>query len=115
MHKIFCYGTLKRNYRNNRYLSGQEFLGEAKTVAGYILADLGLFPGLIEHTNDEVCGEVWQVNDKCLREIDRLESGLFERKSIKLQAPFDQDNIECYFYIGIGACRSPYLEVWTKK
>ena len=103
MPHVFVYGTLKKGFRNHFYLKGQKLLGRTTTVPGYILVDLGLF------------GEVWEIDEGCLFDLDILESGLFERKSIKLQVPFEgQDNIECYFYIGRGD-DLPYINKWTKK
>ena len=115
MPHVFVYGTLKKGFRNHFYLKGQKLLGRTTTVPGYILVDLGPFPGLIEQEDGKVFGEVWEIDEGCLFDLDILESGLFERKSIKLQVPFEgQDNIECYFYIGRGD-DLPYINKWTKK
>jgi len=91
--RIFVYGTLKRGYCRAANLVGQQFLGEAKTLAHYRLFDCGSYPGLVEAENGlEILGEVWTVDAACLRQLDLVEAveeGLYRRGPIKLQPPFD--------------------------
>jgi gamma-glutamylcyclotransferase (GGCT)/AIG2-like uncharacterized protein YtfP len=89
---IFVYGTLKSGERNNLYFLGnQTLMGQARTENGFRLYDLGQFPAMVEdHTAGSVCGELWDVNERCLLELDRLEGldkGLYERKVIQLKWP----------------------------
>lgn len=124
--KLFIYGTLKRGYCNNHILKeyNAKWLGKATTCPGYILIDLGCFPGLIRPTRkvsrkanskiggNKVFGEVWEVDDECLKRLDQFESGLYERGPIELMLPFEADNVESYFYIGkVGD--GPYFNKWT--
>jgi len=71
--KLFVYGTLKRGYWNNRYLSTSTFIDE-HILFDYALVDLGGIPGLIETDHpDGVKGEVWEVPDDAIPALDRLE------------------------------------------
>jgi gamma-glutamylaminecyclotransferase len=99
---LFVYGTLRRGQRNHRYLFGQEFLAEARTVPHYRLHDCGGYPGLVEDRSHDlaVSGEVWSVDDEALRAIDLLEEApiLFSRRQVVLeQFP---PPVWAYFYQG---------------
>ena len=53
-------------------LAGQEFVGEARTVPGFRLFDLGGFPGLVpvKADRDGVAGEIWAVDDVVYGPVD---------------------------------------------
>jgi gamma-glutamylcyclotransferase (GGCT)/AIG2-like uncharacterized protein YtfP len=72
---IFVYGTLKRGLGNHRFLDGQEFLGVAETSPDFRLFDGGAFPAMVEFpsTGVNVKGEIWRVDKKSKKSIDRLE------------------------------------------
>jgi gamma-glutamylcyclotransferase (GGCT)/AIG2-like uncharacterized protein YtfP len=76
--KIFVYGTLKRGYWNNDLLADAEFVGEAMTVEEFQMRDIG-FPLLIEpkskraRDRGRVKGEIFNVNERTLATLDRLE------------------------------------------
>ena len=99
---LFIYGTLKRGHCRAGNLKGQQFLGEARTLADYRLFDCGSYPGLVEHEEGlEVIGEVWSVDRVCLQQLDLVEAvaeGLYRRGPLKLQAPFGSQ-VETYFYL----------------
>jgi len=71
MTKIFCYGTLKRGHGANRFLDGQKFIRES-TIVGSIY-HLGGFPGYKETEQGVVHGEIYEVDDDCLRRLDSYE------------------------------------------
>ena len=102
--KIFVYGTLKRGHCRAHFLNGQTSLGPARTAEQYRLVDCGEYPGLIESTSGlSIEGEVWDVDDRCLKELDReecIDVGLYARRAIQLLAPHDQDTVQAYFYLG---------------
>ena len=99
---LFIYGTLKRGQSRAGNLEGQQFLGEARTLAQYRLFDCGSYPGLVKREDGlEIVGEVWSVDRVCLRQLDRVEgveAGLYRRGTIELQAPLDSQ-VESYFYL----------------
>jgi gamma-glutamylcyclotransferase (GGCT)/AIG2-like uncharacterized protein YtfP len=86
-HRVFVYGSLRRGQGNNRLLYASEFVGNA-TVCG-TLYSLGGFPGLrIDDSEGDVVGEVWQVDDATLAELDRLEGvavGFYERRKWRVK------------------------------
>lgn len=102
--RVFVYGTLKRGQCRARFLNGQQFLGEGRTAPIYRMVNCGEYPGLIESADGlAIEGEVWDVDQKCLAELDReecIDVGLYARRDIRLQAPHDQAVIEAYFYLG---------------
>jgi gamma-glutamylaminecyclotransferase len=105
MTRVFVYGTLKRGGDNHHYLAYQQFLGVAQTPPGYTLYSLGDYPGMVRAPDDTagVIGELWAVDDACLKELDLLEGvaeGLYERVTIPLPAPFDGQPVETYLYLG---------------
>lgn len=82
-HCVFVYGTLKSGETNHRILTdpanGQStFLGEAKTLKKWPLVLVSPYeiPCLLpcEGLGHEVRGEVYQVDDRMLEVLDRLES-----------------------------------------
>jgi len=100
MVQIFVYGTLKQGGCRAQVLSGQRFVGKATTVPKYRLYNTGSYPALVEDENGfEVEGEVWEVDDDCLRVLDVIEAvpHLYERKPVSLAEP-SMDAVETYIY-----------------
>jgi gamma-glutamylaminecyclotransferase len=101
---IFVYGTLKRGCANHWFLSGQAFVGDARTAGGFTLYELSGYPGMValEGHPAGVTGEVWSVDDDCLRHLDELEGtaeGLYRREPVPLLAPFAGQRVEAYLYL----------------
>jgi gamma-glutamylaminecyclotransferase len=100
---LFVYGTLKRGGSNHAFLSGQRFIGAARTAPGFVLYSLGDYPGMVRAPGDTrgVTGELWAVDDGCLAEIDRLEGlddGLYERIDITLTPNPYATSAQTYLY-----------------
>lgn len=100
---LFVYGTLKRGCRNHSVLRNQSFVGEASTVPGFRLLNLGEYPGMIaDHTSLlSVTGEIWSVERAALERLDAFEGvgeGLYRRAAIRLQEPFAHELIQTYLY-----------------
>lgn len=68
---LFVYGTLKQGHGLHGVLADQEFLGAA-SVEGFTLLDCGAFPAMIRAAGS-VNGELYRVDDKTLRQVDRIE------------------------------------------
>jgi len=99
MNKLFVYGTLKKNESNHRLLKDEKYLGICKTQDKYNLV-FDRLPFLSEYPQTEqIEGELYEVNDVKLKELDIFEGHpfLYERKIIKVL--FDNNVIECYCYI----------------
>ena len=85
---LFVYGTLKRGQASHDLLQGQEYLGEALTAPHYRLYDAGRFPVLVaaRAAGRSIRGEVWRVDDACLRVLDAWEDvpRLYVRRRVDL-------------------------------
>ena len=101
---VFVYGTLKTGYRLHAHMTGSRFLGEARTEPLYRLFRIDWFPGLVESLDGTgIRGEVWEVSASTLRQLDVVEevdAGLYERRVIRLAAPFNEMAVESYFFLG---------------
>ena len=85
-HLVFVYGTLRRGGAGAmpvRFPSSR-FIAEAK-VSGS-LYDLGAYPGLLlNESSSLVSGEVYEVDDATLKELDEFEALTnFWRKQVEL-------------------------------
>ena len=101
--RIFTYGTLKRGHRLHGHLAGQSYLGEAQTVPEFRLHNCGWYPALVESSDGRsIRGELWDVDEATLEQLDEVEevgSGLYERRLICLQPPFDDLPAIAYVYL----------------
>jgi gamma-glutamylaminecyclotransferase len=97
---LFLYGTLKRGQKNHRLLAAQRFVGDAATEPRYRLYDLGQYPGMVADTANglAVAGELWEVDDGCLAELDEFEGvpELYVRQRVALQGTAGP--VESYLY-----------------
>lgn len=77
-HRIFVYGTLKRGFANHALLHNATFLGEARTRTAYpmVVHGTGFSVVIIPEPGigHRVVGEVWEVDDAQLAQLDKLES-----------------------------------------
>lgn len=96
--RLFIYGTLKRGHRAHPMLSEQRFLGEATTVPRYRLLNLGWYPGLAicEDQGLSIEGEIWEVSESCLVDLDRYESDEYEKVPIDLLPPHKGTTVLAY-------------------
>lgn len=118
---LFVYGTLKRGCKNHRQLAGQRFLGEARTVPGYRLYDLGDYPGMVEVPEDGegVWGEIWAVDEVALARLDAFEGvgeGLYRREPVRLLSPHGGGamGVETYLYVRNFSGRPALGSMWKE-
>ena len=75
--KVFVYGTLKSGGQIrglNQFGDGAVILGKAQTVyPDYDMIDLGAFPGVVKGGTYKIQGEVWEVNDETMQDLDAIE------------------------------------------
>ncbi|HEV8066486.1 MAG TPA: gamma-glutamylcyclotransferase family protein [Planctomycetaceae bacterium] len=99
---LFVYGTLKRGQPRHRFLAGQTFVAHAVTRPLYRMFNVGEYPALVRHAEGRsIEGEVWEVDEACLRALDRVEGcdfGLYARLSVELSPPFEVLPAETYLY-----------------
>jgi gamma-glutamylcyclotransferase (GGCT)/AIG2-like uncharacterized protein YtfP len=72
---VFVYGTLLSGEGNNRrFLTTSKKLSDDKIV-GFSMYDLGAFPAIspCDDVKKEIVGEVWEISDQILKELDYLE------------------------------------------
>jgi gamma-glutamylcyclotransferase (GGCT)/AIG2-like uncharacterized protein YtfP len=97
-HLIFVYGTLRRGGAGAMSIRfpGSKFIGEAK-VSGS-LYDLGAYPGLLlNESGSTVVGEVYEVDDDILDELDEFEaSSRYLRKQVEIS--LDIHRRACWVY-----------------
>jgi gamma-glutamylcyclotransferase (GGCT)/AIG2-like uncharacterized protein YtfP len=97
-HLVFVYGTLRRGGARAMSLSfpDSKFIAGAK-VSGS-LYDLGAYPGLLlNESNSLVTGEVYEVDDELLNELDEFEaSSDYVRKQVEIS--LGSDSRMCWTY-----------------
>ena len=84
--KIFVYGTLMTGFGNNRLLRSSKLLRTATTRPEFTMLHLGGFPGIVRGGDTVIHGEVWEVDQSTLHDLDRLEShpNFYRREDITL-------------------------------
>jgi gamma-glutamylaminecyclotransferase len=93
-HLVFVYGTLKRGERNFDRMAGARFIGPAVTRgAAYVLRKYDsvsrpgrLAPDVSEGGEHRIAGELFEVDDALLAELDRFErvGTDYERRTVAL-------------------------------
>jgi gamma-glutamylaminecyclotransferase len=117
MTTVFVYGTLKRGGSNHAFLQGQQFLGDARTQPGFTLYSLGDYPGMVHASGDTagVTGELWEVDEACLAELDRLEGldeGLYARVNVLLAPGARAASAQTYLYLRPHHGLAPLGATW---
>ena len=98
MKTVFIYGTLKRGQCRSDVMSGQQFIGEARTTSEYQMYNHGYFPCLVENGKNSIVGELWEISDECKDRLDQIEGApyLYDLLPIKLET---HPGLECYSYL----------------
>ena len=101
--RLFIYGTLKRGCSNHHYMAGQRFVEEAQTAPLYRLVSMGSHPGMVSsEPGRSIEGEVWEVDEACLRRLDILEGieeGEYAYEVVPLLPPFEAETVHGYRYL----------------
>ncbi len=97
-HLVFVYGTLRRRDAGAMSVRfpNSKFIGDAKVKGS--LYDLGTYPGLLlNESNSMVIGEVYEVDDEILNELDDFEaSSNYLRKQVEI--PLGTHGRICWTY-----------------
>lgn len=107
---VFVYGTLMRAGANHNVLQrlGCTFLGEATTLEPRTLVDLGPYPALLPLRDGapppttRIEGEVWEIDDRSLRELDAFEGypELYTRERVALRvAGPEAREVDAFVYV----------------
>jgi gamma-glutamylcyclotransferase (GGCT)/AIG2-like uncharacterized protein YtfP len=98
-HLVFVYGSLRRGGAGAMAIRfpNSRFIAEAR-VSGS-LYDLGAYPGLLlNESNSLVHGEVYEVDDETLGELDQFElSSDYQRKQVEVF--MDTQRKKCWIYV----------------
>jgi gamma-glutamylcyclotransferase (GGCT)/AIG2-like uncharacterized protein YtfP len=72
----FVYGTLKKGFPNHFLLQQAKatLVADHVVVSGYRLDNAGAFPVARPEAGSSIVGEIYEVSDQCVRELDHLES-----------------------------------------
>ena len=85
-HLVFVYGTLRRGSARSMSIRfpNSKFMADAKVNGS--LYDLGAYPGLLLNpSNSLVIGEVYEVDDEILNQLDDFEaSSNYGRKQVEI-------------------------------
>ena len=83
---VFVYGTLMRGECHHDSMERAVFLREAQTLPHYELVLIDYYPALVSDGSQAVRGELYEVDDATLRDLDELEEvpTLYQRKRIAL-------------------------------
>jgi gamma-glutamylaminecyclotransferase len=118
---VFVYGTLKRGMSNHRWLRGQRFVDESRTLPSYRMYDLGGYPGLVKTQQNKglaIEGEVWAVDEPGLRRLHLLE-GVAEKEysfeTICLEAPWVDGKVNGYLYLRSVEGRKELGSCWQES
>ena len=114
---VLVYGTLKRGGKLHHELAGQQFVAVASTLPVYRLYNLGWYPGLVDapHDGRSIQGEVWRVDAAGIERLDLVEevpTGLYERRMVLLEPPFNAEQVMAWFYLGDTSGCADCGEVW---
>lgn len=71
--RVFVYGTLLAGEPNHRLLSAARLVADARTEPLYELVSLGPFPAMVPSGATAIVGEVYEVDQRTLLSLDRLE------------------------------------------
>ena len=109
-HRVFVYGSLKRGFHNNRFLTESRFIGERLTEdETFVMHSLGGFPGVLISFNTgesaAVQGELYEVDERTLARLDMLESNghFYNRELVDLR----EENDPAWMYILMGMTGTP--------
>lgn len=108
-HLLFVYGSLKRGHRHHAELERGRFVRTVVTAAAYRLLLLGDYPALTCGSRP-VCGELYEVDDALLSNLDAFEGDGYRRGWVELS---DGGEVQTYFAASASTCGA--LELSTDE
>lgn len=92
-HLLFVYGTLKKGHTRQKYLLNERYLGIGTLAPSHRMVQISGYPALIPPKEGEegscVKGELYEVDDACMAELDKVEGvahGVFKRQKLQLKS-----------------------------
>ena len=95
--KVFVYGTLREGEANAYLLREAVKLGDECLSSGYLLYDLEAYPAAVVSRNGApLFGEVYQINEAILRDLDWLEEYPVEYDRVEIETSYGKAWIYLY-------------------
>jgi gamma-glutamylcyclotransferase (GGCT)/AIG2-like uncharacterized protein YtfP len=70
--KVFVYGTLRKGESNHHIIEGCTYLGTT-VLKDYSMISMGFYPAAIPVSGGRIVGEVYEVCDLVMEDLDSLE------------------------------------------
>lgn len=83
------------------YLTEQKFIGEA-VLKGYAMYQVRSYPGVIPDNSDSILGELYEIDERTLKRLDRLEGEGYLYKRTSEKVTVDKTEYDAYVYIWLG-------------
>jgi gamma-glutamylaminecyclotransferase len=86
-HFVFVYGSLMKGFHNHDFLWEAKFIKETTTKDKYRMISMGGFPAVLKtHSDYKIHGEVYEIDDYALEELDHLEGNgsFYKREQIRV-------------------------------
>jgi gamma-glutamylcyclotransferase (GGCT)/AIG2-like uncharacterized protein YtfP len=95
-HRVFVYGTLMKGEHHHEVLKSASFVGLTETQGNFDLVQIDYYPALLPEGKTRIMGELYEVDDATLAELDELEEvpDYYVRERIKLA-----DDSEAFVYL----------------
>ncbi len=103
MKKVFVYGTLMKGFGNHVLLNDARYLGTAQLDGYGLYCVTTHYPGIVPQHGDSVKGEVYEVDNAMIKQLDTLEGegSLYSR--IETGCTMDTGRAEnVYVYVWLG-------------
>ena len=115
-YKVFVYGSLMRGFHNHGYLEDAKFVKATVTKEKYRMVSMNQFPALIKGQKDyEIYGEVYEIDDYTLEDLDHLEGNGSFYKREKVRVDGVNEPVWVYFLIEKDYYKTSERGVQTKN
>jgi gamma-glutamylaminecyclotransferase len=83
---LFVYGTLRSDQPAHGLLRGARLVARARTEPRFTLVEMDGYPALVEGGGTSVAGEIYEVDEAVLSELDRYEDvpQIFQRETLRI-------------------------------
>lgn len=85
---LFVYGTLMSPFpAHARFMQGCRFLGFAETLEGFTMYSWndGRYPMIVSDGKTTIKGELYEVSEQILEELDEYEGSEYERQTVMIK------------------------------
>ena len=114
LNRVFVYGTLMRGQRANDMLKDSKYLG-VYCLKDYGMFSCGSYPGIKEMKGDQVIGEVYEIDEEILSNLDRYEGegSLYCRSEVVVANAEGAIDVYVYTYLGnVGYDKEIIMGKW---